>query len=56
MPHPLHEIEREELDGILQLFYSAVKRENGKEYEPVSLGTMIVCLDRSLREHKKPFN
>jgi len=56
LPHPLHEIKREELDGILQLFYSAIRRENGEDYEPVSLRTMIACLDRSLREHKKPFS
>ena len=56
MPHPLHEIKREELDGILQLFYSAIKRENGEDYELVSLRTMIACLDRSLREHKKSFS
>ena len=55
LPHTLHEIEREHLDSILQLFYSAVK-ENGEDYEPVSLRTMILCLDRFLREHKKPFS
>ena len=56
LPHPLEKIEREELDGVLQLFYSAVKKENGENYEPGSLRTMIACLDRFLRDTKKPFS
>ena len=55
MPHPLADIEREELDSILQLFYSTLKKENGDDYEPGSLRTMLASLDRYLREQKRPF-
>ena len=56
MPRPLADIERKELDSILQLFYSSIKKENGEDYEPCSLRTMLVSLDRYLREQKRPFS
>ncbi len=55
-PHPLEKIEKKDLDGVLQLFYSTVKKENGENYEPCSLRTMLSCLDRFLRDKKQPFS
>ena len=49
LPHLLQDIEKEEVDGILQRFH-------GEDYEPVSLRTMLASLDRYLRDHTKSFS
>ncbi len=41
----------ENLDKVLQLFCSEVRKKNGDEYEPDSLRTMIGALDRVLKEN-----
>ncbi len=33
-------IEKENLDGVLQLFFSTVKKENGESYEPCNLNNL----------------
>ena len=44
----LEEIPVQELDGVLQEFYCHVRKQNGDEYEPDSLRTMLAALDRHL--------
>ena len=38
----------QELDRVLQEFYCHVRKQNGDEYEPDSLRTMLAALDRHL--------
>ena len=44
----LEEIPVQELDRVLQEFYCHVRKQNGDEYEPDSLRTMLAVLDRHL--------
>ena len=46
----LEEIPKERLDGILQLLYAEIRKNDGTNYEPDSLRTMLAALDRHLRE------
>ena len=54
--NPLHEIPRENLNTILKRFYAEVVKENGDEYEPDCLKTMLASLDRHLKEHGALFS
>jgi len=38
----------QELDRVLQEFYCHVRKQNGDEYKPDSLQTMLAALDRHL--------
>ena len=38
-----------ELDAVLQHFFAEVKKDDGSDYEPESLRTMLAALDRSFR-------
>ena len=51
--NPLRETPRENLNTILKRFYAEVVKENGDEYEPDCLKTM---LDRHLKEHGALFS
>ena len=44
----LEEIPKEQLDDILQLFFAEIRKNNGANYEPDSLRTMMAALDRHL--------
>ena len=44
----LEEIPKERLDGILQLFFAEICKNDGTNYEPDSLRTMMAALDRHL--------
>ena len=44
----LEEIPVQELDRVLQKFYCHVHKQNGDEYEPDSLRTMLAALDQHL--------
>ena len=44
----LEEIPVQELDRVLQEFYCHIRKQNGDEYEPDSLRTMLAALDRHL--------
>ena len=46
----LEEIPKERLDGILQLLFAEIRKNDGTNYEPDSLRTMLAALDRHLRE------
>ena len=46
----LEEVSKEQLDGILQLFFAEICKSNGTTYELDSLRTMMAALDRHLRE------
>ena len=48
--HALEDIPESELDGILQRFFAELRKQDGGEYEPESLRTMLASLDRFLRE------
>ncbi len=50
IPHKLELIPPEELDRVLQQFFAELRKQNGGEYEPGSLRTMLAALDRFLRE------
>ena len=39
---------KEQLDGILQLFFAEIRKNDGTNYEPDSLRTMMAALDRQL--------
>lgn len=43
-----------DLDVILQIFYTEVRKLNGTEYEPDSLKVMLGSLDRHLKSFKYP--
>ena len=47
----LEEYEREQLDKMLQIFYTEIRTKDGFEYEPESLKSMLAALDRYLKEH-----
>ena len=51
----LEEIPKEQLDGILQLLVAEIRKNDGTNYEPGSLRTMIAALDRHLREKGSTF-
>ena len=48
--HALEDIPESELDGILQRFFAELHKQDGGEYKPESLRTMLASLDRFLRE------
>ena len=52
----LEDIPKSELDGILQRFFAEVRKQDGGEYEPESLRTMLASLDRFLREKGRVFS
>ena len=52
----LEEIPKGHLDGILQLFFTEIRKNNGTNYEPDSLRTMLAALDRYLREKGSTFS
>ena len=52
----LEEIPKERLDGILQLFFAEIRKNDGSNYEPDSLRTMLAALDRHLREKGSTFS
>ena len=52
----LQDTPRDELDDVLQHFYACVKKQDGEDYEPGSLRTMLASLDRFLREKGKHFS
>ena len=54
--NPLHETLRENLNTILKRFYAELVKENGDEYEPDCLKTMLASLDRHLKEHGASFS
>ena len=49
-PTDLATIQKDKLDGVLQRFYSELKKENGSDYEPDSLKVMQTSLNRYLLE------
>ena len=46
----------DELDDVLQHLYACVKKQDGEDYEPGSLRTMLASLDRFLWEKGKHFS
>ena len=50
------EIPKKQLDGILLLFFAEIRKNNGTNYEPDSLRTMMAALDRHLREKGSTFS
>ena len=44
-----------ELDRILQRFFAEIRKEDGTEYEPDSLRTMLASLDRYFKEEGYPY-
>ena len=49
VPYALRDIPQEQLDTILQQFYTELQKVDGSKYKPASLCTMIAALDRHLR-------
>ena len=47
----MEEYEHEQLDKMLQIFYTEIRTKDGCEYEPESLKSMLAALDRYLKEH-----
>ena len=47
----LEEYEHEQLDEMLQIFYTEIRTKHGFEYEPESLKSMLAALDCYLKEH-----
>ena len=47
----LEDYEHEQLDKMLQISYTGKRTEDGFEYEPESLKSMLAALDRYLKEH-----
>ena len=43
--------EHEQLDKMLQIFYTEIYTKDGFEYEPESLKSMLAALDRYLKDH-----
>lgn len=56
LEYKLEDIPRSELDGILQRFFAEVRKQDGREYEPESLRTMLASLDRYLREKGRTYS
>ena len=52
----LEEYEREQLDKMLQIFYTEIRTKDGLEYEPESLKSMLAALDGYLKEHDYKFS
>jgi len=53
---PMHHIEVEVLDDLIESYILSLRRKDGTEFEPVSLRGMISSLDRQLRRHKYTFS
>ena len=47
----LEQYEHEDLNKMLQMFYTEVRTKDGLEYEPESLKSMLAALVRHLKEH-----
>ena len=47
---PSSQLEPAELDKILQRYFAEIRKEDGSEYEPGSLRTMLSSLDRYFKE------
>ena len=47
----MEEYEHEQLDKMLQIFYTEIRTKDGCEYETESLKSMLAALDRYLKEH-----
>ena len=47
----LEEYEHEQLDKMLEIFYTKIRTKDGFDYEPASLKSMVAALDRYLKEH-----
>lgn len=47
----MEEYEHEQLDKMLQIFYTEIRTKDGFEYEPESSKSMLAALDRYLKEH-----
>ena len=47
----IEEYEHEQLDKMLQIFYTELRTKDGLEYEPESLKFMLAALDRYLKEN-----
>ena len=47
----IEQYEHEQLDKMLQIFYTEVRTKDGFEYEPESLKSMLAALDRYLKEN-----
>ena len=54
--HALEDIPESELDGILQRFFAELHKQDGGEYKPESLRTMLASLDRFLREKGRRYS
>ena len=52
----LEEISKPQLDGILQLFFAEIHKNDGTNYEPDSLRTMMAALDRHLQDKGSTFS
>jgi hypothetical protein len=52
--NPLHKIEPDRLNKILEDFLVCLKKGNGKDYEPSSIRSIISGINRHLQEHKYP--
>ena len=46
----LEETPKDQLDGILQFFFAEIRKNDGTNYEPDNLRTMMAALDRHLQE------
>lgn len=47
-----YKISHTELDVFFGNFILSVRKKGGEEFEPVSLGSMVFSIDRSLRRHR----
>ena len=52
----LEEYEHEQLDKMLQIFYTEIRTKDGLEYEPESFKSMLAALNRYLKEHDYKFS
>ena len=52
----LENIPEQELDKVLAHFFFKVRKQNGDEYEPDTLTSMLRSFDRVLREQRKQYN
>ena len=52
----LMQLDQQRLDEILQQFYAEVRKEDGTDYEPDSLRTMLAALDRYFKANDADFS
>jgi len=48
-PKSIENLSPEDLDEVLGDFYTKLKKKDGSDYKPESLGVMPACLDRYLK-------